>query len=257
MTRLILGLTAFLVLLGACADDPDSTATLLQRMRARYDANRGAIGGFVASGAGARATYGPLPDSTGALDPPQLEPTGSTAPDQATVQLLIQQIANVRLLADTLRTADFEGPRDLHGHRVYILTRNPSAVGQPTLFVVVDAETFDVREIEQSITPDSLQRPLVQRIVYDDFRTVDGFTAPFRIRQITEGIDQLIPEVERTVMGGQASVARGSVDLLPPGPEREARRAQLDADIRLYTRGERETDLRIDSLRVIPRAAGR
>ena len=257
MTRLLLGLTAFLILLGACADDPDSTAALLQRMRARYDANRGAIGGFVAVGGGARATYGPLPDSTGALDPPAIEPSGSTPPDQPAIQLLMQQVANVRLLADTLRTATFDGPRDLHGHRVYILTREPSAPDQPTLFVVVDAETFDIREIEQSIKPDSLQRPLVQRIVYDDFRTVGGFTAPFRIRQVTEGIDQLIPETERIVMGGQATMARGQTDMLPPGPERDARRARFDADIRLYTRGERETDLRIDSLRVLPKVPAR
>ncbi len=257
MTRLLLGLTALLILLGACADDPDSTQALLQRMRARYDANRGAVGGFVATGGGARATFGPLPDSTAALDPPGVEPTTSAPPEPAAVQLLMQQLPNVRLLADTLRTAGFNGPRDLHGHRVYVLTRNPTAPDQPTLFVVVDAETFDIREIEQSFKPDTLQRPLVQRLVYDDFRTVDGFTAPFRIRQITEGIDQLIPETERIVMGGQATLARGQTDLLPPGPEREARRARFDADVRLYTKGERETVLRIDSLRVIPKAPGR
>lgn len=93
----------------------------------------------------------------------------------------------------------------------------------------------------------------MSRLVYDDFRAVDGFTAPFRVRQINEGVDQFIPQTERIVRGGQASVARGQVEQMPAGPEREARRASLDREIRLYTRGEQETDLRIERLRVVPR----
>ena len=253
MTRPILALAALLALLGACAQPPDTTAALLERMLARYESNRGAIGGFVATGGGAEATHGALPDSAATLDLPAIAPAGGATPDPQLVALLVQQVPNVRLLADTLRTAEMDGPRDLRGHRVYILTRPAAAPGAPTLYVVVDAETFDVREIEQSVAPDSLERPLVSRLVYDDFRAVDGFTAPFRVRQINEGVDQFIPQTERIVRGGQASVARGQVEQMPAGPEREARRATLDRDIRLYTRGEQETDLRIERLRVVPR----
>ncbi|HEX8297911.1 MAG TPA: hypothetical protein VF594_02020 [Rubricoccaceae bacterium] len=253
MTRPILALAALLALLGACAETPDTTAALLEQMLARYNDNRGGIGGFVAAGGGAEATHGALPDSTSTLDLPTVAPAAGATPDPQLVPLLLQQIPNVRLLADTLRTAVIEGPRDLRGHRVYILTRPAAAPGAPTLYVVVDAETFDVREIEQSVTPDSLQRPLVTRLIYDDFRAVDGFTAPFRIRQITEGVDQLIPETERIVRGGQATVARGRVEQMPQGPEREARRASLDREIKLYTQGIQETDLTIERLRVVPR----
>ena len=242
-----------LAAVAACAAaPPDTTAAVLERMLARYDANLGGVGGFVVTAAGATATHGALPDSTSDLDPPAIAPAPGQTPDGELVPLLLQQVANVRLLADTLRTADLDGPRDLRGRRVYILTR--TATGGRTLYVVVDAETFDVREIEQAVQPDTLAQPLVTRLVYDDFRTADGLTVPYRVRLINEGLDQLIPETERMVRGGQASVARGQIEMLPPGPEREARRAQLDRDLKLYTEGTQEYDLRIDGVRVTPRA---
>ena len=252
MPRLALALVS-LVVLGACQQDVETPQALLARMLNRYEATRGGIGGFVATGGGGEATHGALPDSTAELPPPAVVPVGDGPPDPELLSLLAQQVPNVRLLAQALDDATMEGPRDLRGRRVYILTAEPEAPGAPTLHVVVDAETFDVREIEQAATADTLDRPILSRLVYDDFRTVDGLTVPFRVRQIREGIDQFIPMEQRMVRGGQLSVSRGQIDLLPPSAARERRRAELDREIRLYTEGVQETDLRVDQVRVLPR----
>ena len=244
---------ALFVSFGACSRGPETPQDLLAQMLARYSANRGAVGGFVVTGGGAEATHAALPDSTSELAPPAIAPVGGEQPSPEALSLLVQHVPNVRLLAARLRAAEMEGPRDLRGHRVYILTGAPDAPGAPTLYVVVDAQTFDVREIEQSVTADTLDRPLITRLVYDDFRTADGITLPFRVRQTNEGVDQLIPQTERMVRGGQLSVSRGQIDLLPPGREREQRREALDRELRLYTDGVQETDLRVDRVRVMPR----
>ena len=253
MTRSVLPVL-LLVVLGACARGPETPQALLARMLDRYDATRGAVGGLVVTGGGAEATHGALPDSTAELAVPVIVPVAGESPAPETGALLAQHIPNVRLLARALARATMEGPRDLRGRSVYILTAEPDTAGAPTLFVVVDAETFDVREIEQSVRPDTLARPLVTRLVYDDFRPVDGVPFAFRVRQINEGVDQLIPIADRMFRGGQASVARGQVDLLPPGRAREERRAALDREVNLYTRGVQETEVRIDRIRVVPRA---
>ena len=257
MIRSVLPLV-LLVVLGACARGPETPQALLVRMLERYEATRGAVGGLVVTAGGTEATHGPLPDSTAELPLPVLVPVDSAAAAPEAAPLLAQHIPNVRLLARALAAATMDGPRDLRGHRVYILTAEPAAAGQATLHVVVDAETFDVREIEQSLQPDTLDRPLITRLLYDDVRPAEGRPAaafPFRVRQINEGVDQLIPVSERMFRGGQASVARGQVDRLPPGAAREARRAALDREIALYTRGVQETELRIDRIRATPRAA--
>jgi hypothetical protein len=255
MTRTALPLALLLALapLGACQQpDVTSRGALVDRMLERYDAARGGVGGFVVTGGGGEATHGALPDSTADLAPPAIVPVGDAPPDPEVLALLAQQVPNVRLLARALRAATLDGPRDLRGRRVYVLTAEPEAPGAPTLHVVVDAETFDVREIEQAVTADTLDRPVLSRLIYDDFRTVDGLTVPFRVRQIREGVDQLIPMRDRMVRGGPLAVAKGQIDRLPPGPERERRRAEIERDLRLYTEGVQETELRVDRVRVVP-----
>lgn len=239
-----------LVLLGACERGVETRESLLDRMAARYDANRGAVGGFVVTGGGGEATHAALPESASTLPPPTVMPAGEAA-DPAVLGLLAQQVANVRLLSDTLRTATLGGPVDRRGHRVYVLTSPPQ--GGRTLAVVVDAETFDVREIEQAVRVDTLARPLVTRLLYDDFRTADGLTLPFRVRQLNEGLDQLIPAEQRRTLGDQARTERSGADLLPPGAARDARKADLDRQIRLFTEGIQETELQVERVRVLPR----
>lgn len=236
--------------LSACERGVETREDLLGRMAARYDANRGAVGGFVVTGGGGEATHAALPDRTSALPPPAVVPAGDAA-DPARLGLLAQQVANVRLLSDTLRTATMSGPVDRRGARVYVLT-SPPRDGR-TLAVVVDAETFDVREIEQAVAVDTLARPLVTRLLYDDFRTEGGLTLPFRVRQLNEGLDQLVPADQRRTLGDQARRERSGAELLPPGASREARMADLDRQIRLFTEGIQETELRVKSVRVLPR----
>ena len=239
-----------LLTLSACERGVETREDLLSRMAARYDANRGAAGGFVVTGGGGEATHAALPDSVSTLLPPGVVPSGDAA-DPGVLGLLAQQVANVRLLSDTLRTATLTGPADRRGHRVYVLTSPPQ--GGRTLTVVVDAETFDVREIEQAVRADTLARPLVTRLLYDDFRTADGLTLPFRVRQLNEGLDQLIPADQRRTLGDQARRERSGAELLPPGASREARMAGLDRQIRLFTEGIQETELRVERVRVLPR----
>ena len=243
MTRLAVPL--LLLLVAACARAPETRDELLARMSERYETNRGAPGGFVVSAGGAEAAHGALPEGTSALAPPTV-----TGADPVAAALLAQHVPNVRLLADTLRTATMDGPLDRGGHRVYLL-----ADEQPgrALYVVVDAETFDVREIEQSVKVDTLAQPLVTRLVYDDFRPTDGLTLPFRVRQINEGLAQFVDQAERMVQGGSLGATREALARQPPGPERDQRLADVERRLRLYTEGVQETELRVDRVRVTPR----
>lgn len=248
MTRLTLS-ALLLLALSACSHDVETHDELVDRMVERYEDNRGGVAGFVVTAGGAEATHAALPDSAAALAPPVVVPVAD-APSPEAASLLIQHVANVRLLADTLRTATMEGPIDRGGYRVYLL-----ASEQPgrALYVVVDAETFDVREIEQSVRVDTLAQPLVTRLLYDDFRTVDGLTLPFRVRQVNEGLGQFISASERMVQGGRLGMKRQALEQERPSAERDRRRAALERQMRLYSEGVQETELRIDGVRVTPR----
>ena len=249
MIRLSLLLLALVTLCG-CTRPVETRDELLARMVDRYDDNRGGVAGFVVTAGGAQATHGALPDSTSALDPPAIVPTaGDLDPTAAT--LLVQHVANVRRLADTLRTAVMEGPLDRGGYRVYLLANEQAG---RALYVVVDAETFDVREIEQSVQADTLAQPLVTRLLYDDFRISDGIALPFRVRQVNEGLDQFVPQAERMVQGGRLSVMQRTLEQQPASAERDARLADIARRLRLYTEGVQEIELRIQSVRVTTRS---
>lgn len=246
------------------AQDLATAEAVAGAMLARYEANVGAVDGFTVVAEGAEARYTLSGDSTG-LDrfgPPQVAPVGNAPVSQADAQLLFVQVPNVPRLAQGLRTAALTGPISRDGRRVYVLsTDDPGALlgegmaptdtaGIREVRVYVGAETFDVFEIYQSVTADTLDRAVTSRLIYSDFREVDGLTLPFTVRQVGTGLDFGISEEERVVLGGQLGLAIQQTQGAPPGPERDARLAELETQQRLVTEGVADTQLEVESVRV-------
>jgi hypothetical protein len=232
-------------------------------MLERFEANLGDLDGFTVIAGGLSATFPALPDS--GLDLPQilLAPLDTAEADPAAAELLYTYTPNVRRLANGLRGADFAGPIERNGARVYVLTTDsPAAIlgtpeatdadaQQTTLSIFVDAATFDVREIHQSVQVDSLERPLSVRFLYEDFREVEGASFPFRVRLVREGFNQLIPEGVRMVQGGQLGYAMEQArSQRTRGPEQEARAAELERQFRALTEGIEEQEMTVQEIRV-------
>ena len=173
------------------------------------------------------------------------------------------------LLAGGLRDALFGGTSTRDGRRTYVLsTDNPAslfgAAGQRVpveegqeFRVYVDAETFDVVEIYQSFSTDTLATPITKRIIYSDFRDSGGITLPFRVREVTTGLDQQVTDEDRMLGGGQLGIARNRLmETMPDGPERDAQLAEIDAQERLLTEGVLERELAVDEVVVgVPEGA--
>ena len=275
MTRLA-PLAALLALAACGLDDaaepadaedeaPLTAEAVADRMLARYESTLGSVDGFTVTAGGAEARYTLAPDSAG-LDrfgPPQVAPVGDAPVSQAEAQLLFVQVPNVPRLARGLRGARLEGPISRDGRRAYALvTDDPGAIlGAPGVVapdsttdrefrVFVGAETFDVFEIYQSARADTSAEAVTSRLIYSDFREVDGLVLPYAVRQVETGLNQMISEEERMVMGGQLGLAIQQAGQMPAGPEREARLAELEAQRRLIGEGTAEASLQVESVTV-------
>ena len=268
-----------LLALAACGGDAadDSTAdadggeilttadAVTDAMLRRYESNLGAVEAFTVVGAGAEARY-VLSDDTTGLDqfgPPEFGPASDGAEPTPPAQLLALQIPNVRRLASGLRTAALSGPITRDGRRAYALASNdpgalvgepglaaPDTTGDHELRVYVDAETFDVLEIYQSMAADTLEAPVTSRLIYSDFQETDGVVLPRTVRQVETGLDQFVSDDDRIVIGGQLGATREVLRQSPPSPRRDARLAEIEAQIRMYGEGISELALRVDSVRV-------
>ncbi len=254
-----------LLTLPACRDASESPTDGLTTAEAvadraldRFEANVGRVDGFTAVADGAEARYTITDDTTG-IETFQVE---LVPPDAPSAPLLAILVPNVRLLAKGLRRADFGGLVTRDGRRAYVLsTDNPAAVlggagpsapaspGQE-FRTYVDAETFDVIELFQSFTTDSLSAPLTQRFIYSDFQTVDGLALPRHVRVIRTGLEALIPLEERMVQEGELGMQRQALSQRPASPERDARLAQIDAELRRLHDGVDEVNLDVEAVRV-------
>jgi len=260
-------LPAFLALLAlAACNDADAPPTgdlqtaqaVAERASERFEQNVGHADGFTVASDGVEARYTVTDDTTG-LETFQVD---LVPPDAPSAQLLAVLVPNVRLLARGLRDADLGGIVSRDGRRAYVLTtNNPASVLGATGAVAppepgqefrayVDAETFDVIELFQSFTVDTLSVPLTQRFIYSDFQTTDELTLPHRLRVVREGLNALIPAETRIVQEGELGMQRQSLSQRPASPARDARLAEIDAELRRIHDGVEEVSVVLDAVRV-------
>ena len=261
-----------LVLLAAACGDADapeapseeltSADAVADAMLARFEANQLAVDGFTVVAAGAEARYRPAEADSAGLDPIRFEagPAGD-APPAPEAQLLIEHVPNVARLAAGLRRATLVGTVNRDGRDAYLFTTDDPSVligedapappgDTQTARVYVDAATFDVLEIYRSVSDSTFTEPLTDRLIYSDFREVDGLTLPFTVRRVTTGVNQQIGEDEKMILGGQLGIARQTAESMPAGPERDARIAEIDAQMRAVNEGVAEMRLDIEEVRV-------
>ena len=270
---------AFLVSLaaavGACGDaapadgaaaatydsEAASSAEVAERMTARWEQRFAGVDSFAVEGAGLRLIYRATPDSVraaGGLDWFQTQAVrlDSAALDLTSAELIEQQIPNVPRIAAGFTGATFGGVQTLGGRRGYVLSsEDPGAlIGSPgnagpdagvtqTLRLLVDAETYDVLEVLTTVRVDSLERPLTQRLVYEDFRSEDGLTLPFTVRRVEEGMDQYVTDDQRMIQGGQLGVQKQRLEQQPPSPQRDADLKAVEDQLRMLQGGPRATEL--------------
>lgn len=253
MRRLPL-LFACAALLVACGDAPPevptlaSSADLAERMAARFEDSIGGVDAFSVLVGGYEVRY-TVADS-GAADRlgVSITPTDSASADPLVQAMVAGLVPNVPLLAASLADAPLRGPFERDGHQVYALDAGAAAgldsttTGGTTLSVYVDAATFSVREVYRAVRLDSLARPLTSRLLYDDFRTADGVTLPWRLRIVQDGLNQLEDETSRMVEGGQLTLGREQLRTAAPSPERDARLAQVERRLRMLTEGVEEAE---------------
>jgi predicted small lipoprotein YifL len=258
--------------LAACGDDAPDLPTedlatadaVADAMLARYESNLGDVEAFTVVAAGAEARYAVSDDTTG-LDrfgTPDIGPVGDAAPEPE-AQLLFVQVPNVARLAAGLRGATLAGPLARDGRRAYGLTTDdPGALfGQPGVAsrdttetrefrVYVDAATFDVLEIYQIVSADSLAQPITSRIIYSDFQETDGLVLPHTVQQVETGMNQAMDDADRMVMGGQIGMAIERLKMEPASPERDAQLADLEAQQRIVAEGVTDMTMEVTSVRV-------
>lgn len=261
MTRTALALSALLAL-AACGPDADappaeltSAAEVADAMLASFEANIGGVEGFTVSADGVEGRYTVTGD-TASMDRVQFQVvpvSGMASPE--TAQLLYSHVPNVTRIASGMRGAAFEGRTTRDGRPAYVLsTDNPEAMlgqsggqapsGERVLRLYVDPETFDVLEIYQSFEADTTA--FTTRLIYSDFRSDEGVRLPYRIRQSTTGLNQAIPETERVAIAGQIGLALRQAEQMPMGPERMARQAELEKELRRVTEGIDESEVEIE-----------
>ncbi|MEO0559367.1 MAG: hypothetical protein AAF170_14415 [Bacteroidota bacterium] len=239
----------------------DSADTLSDRIQERFEANLGSVGELAVTGAGVRADFQAMGDSTVRQFVPSFTPADSAAYDPQAAQLLGTFLPNVPALASALRGGTYIGERRREGRPALVVSSdNPELTGGSAdgvgraARVFVDPETFDILEIEQSARIDSFQQPVARRIVYEDFRDVDGTRLPFLVRQLDSGQDQQLSESDqnarRMMLGGELALKRQQAANMPAGPERDAAIAEADREIQNLEAGIAEVILRVDSIRV-------
>lgn len=246
-------------------DEVASAESIADAMLQRYEDNLGDVEAFTVVAEGAEARYTLADDTTG-LDrfaPPQLAPAGDDARPERAAELLLVQVPNVARLATGLRSATLTGPISRDGRRAYAFATNDPRVvlgddGALTadsslaydFRVYVDAETFDVLEINQVVNVDTLAQPVTSRYIYSDFQETDGLVLPHTVRQIQTGLNQAIPEDQRMIAGGRLGLSRQQLENQPSSPERDAQLADVIAQQRLIGEGVADLTLEVDAVRV-------
>ena len=160
--------------------------------------------------------------------------------------------------------ARLAGTTEVDGVRAYVLEADDPGVlvGAPagagssldSVRILIDAESFHVREVRLSTPQTALDPdapadapPLVQRQRYDDFRTVDGLSLPFRTTTVLSGV--VIPDESRIVQGGMLDLQRRQAQQLPPD-ERARVLADVERQLRFLETGEQEQSFVVTSVEV-------
>jgi len=263
MHRLFPFLVVLLVLSGCerSSAQVDSAPALADRISERFDANLGPVSALAVSGAGVRADFQAMGDSTVRQFVPTFIPVDSISYNPLAAQLLGAFLPNVPALAGALAEGTYVGERRRDGRPALVVSsEDPNLTGGSAdgvgraARVFVDPETFDILEIEQSARIDSFAQPVARRIVYEDFRDVEGIRLPFLVRQLDSGQNQQLSESDqsarRMVLGGELAMKRQQAINLPPGPERDAAVADADREMQNLEAGIAEVILRVDSIRV-------
>ena len=271
MLRLVLVLLAATVLV-ACGDASDgglsalpeatSAAEVADRMLDRFESNIASVDSFAVTGAGLRMIYRVVGDTSQAdRVRVRTERVDSVAFDADAAQMLQLQIPNVQRIARGFRRATFGGLQTIGERRGYVLSsEDPGALigelgtaesrARETLRILVDADTYDVLEVFRTASVDSLERPVSQRLVFEDFRTEGGLTLPYTIRQVGEGMDQFVTFEQRTMLGGRLELERMQLEQAPPTEERTARLQAILAQQAILNGEPQRSELVVDDVEV-------
>lgn len=256
MLRLALAALLLPFALAGCESTPEPD-DLASRLDARYAEGLGTLESFHVYAAGTSLYYIGAEDSTGARTFELTPDPDAVAPrDPMAASLLRFYPPNPRYLASRIDPASVRGPVEREGAQTVVFeSETPQDAGfvpvpgttNHLVRVYFDAETLDVRELFHRFSVDSLERPVAQRLLYDDFREVaDGVRLPFRVTQIQEGP---IPSSEAaTVQGAQLAIREQRARLLPPSVGRQQELIDIARAKRLLTEGVREVQLRVDSV---------
>lgn len=266
LSRAAAALVLSAAVLGACQSSGPSSApvessdALADRVTERFDASMAQLDGFRVAALGTALFYVGTGDSTQAFgvipDPSEPPPA-----DMLTASMFSYYPPNGRYVAEGIRGAEFKGVVERDGVQAYVVeTTDPTAIGMSSdssktdnlARVYVDAETFDVRELYHRFRLDTLAQPLAQRILYEEWRDVDGSRFPFRVRRIQEGMLQLITQEQKMIAGGSLAIREQSANSMPPGPERDAAVAAVAREKRIYERGIAEDILSIADVTLNP-----
>ncbi len=258
MHRLVrsLPLLVLAALAAGCASDPATPLDLADEVRARFDANVGDAAGFTVVIGGYEVRYTLAEDSAAAERfAVAITPTLDAEPDPLLQAIATSYLPNVPLLASTVAEgAALPATLMRDGAEVYPVDASsiaPDTTGaRAGLVVYVDAETFQVREVERTVRLDSLARPISSRLFYEDYRTVDGVTLPHRVRVRQEGLDQLLPEALRIREGGQLTLQREQIRQMPPSPSRTHMLDGIERRLRAVTEGIEEATAEVTRLTV-------
>ncbi|MEL6615923.1 MAG: hypothetical protein AAFQ43_09305 [Bacteroidota bacterium] len=240
------------------ASDPAEVSAFLDRLDASYDDGLGDLGTFRVFGAGTSLYYVAATDSTGTNYELVRDPDAGAPTDRNAIRLYALYPPNTRYLARSLRNATLRGPVERNGAQTYVLeTDNPRDVGIPPARetnshlarVYLDAETLDVREIFHRFRADTLAQPLAQRTLYEEYREVGGVRLPYRVRQVQEGLLQIISEEQRIMKGGELGLREQQAQMMPPA-QRDSVLREIAREKRFFTEGVNEVILRIDSVAV-------
>jgi|GEM_PF-3043203 len=243
-------------LAAGCASDPATPLDLADEMRARFDANVGDATGFTLVIGGYELRYTLSDDSTAAERfAVSIVPTIDADQDPLMQAIATSYLPNVPLLASTVADgAALPTPVTRDGAEVYPVDASavaPDSSGtRAGLVVYVDAETFQVREVERTVRIDSLARPISSRLFYEDYRTVEGVTLPHRVRVRQEGLEQLLPEAMRIREGGQLTLQREQIRQMPPSPSRAHMLESIERRLRAVTEGIEEAAAEVTRLTV-------
>lgn len=174
-------------------------------------------------------------------------------------------LPNAMQIARGLRAnARLAGTVALDGDAAYVLEANdPGAlIGTPgagastldSIRVLVDAETFHIREVrvttpQTSLDPEAAAGapPLVQRQRYSDFRSVSGLALPFHIQTTLSGV--AVPAEVRMTQGPTLEIQRRAAEQLP-SPQRERALRDLERQLRLIRDGAMDETFTVSTVQV-------